>query len=152
MAAFEVVPALAAMLSAKPPGAVQKGVRTGPGAMALTRTPRGANSSDSALVRLVRAIAHLEKARARAGGAEVVHEDVDPTMPIHRGLDEASWAIGLSEIDGDDGQAVPGAKRLELRRGRPATGNDAGAFTAERLGDGEANALAGARDYGNPVL
>jgi len=50
-----VVPDAVAMPSASRPSAVQPGVRTGPGDTALTRTPRGANSSDSAVVRLVSA-------------------------------------------------------------------------------------------------
>src|SRR3954471_22509081 len=53
--------ACAAMMSAAPPSSVHHGVSTGPGETVLTRMPRGANSSDSALVRLLRpALAELE--------------------------------------------------------------------------------------------
>ena len=49
------VPARAAMMSAAPPASVHHGVTTGPGHTPFTRTPCGANSSDSAFVRFISA-------------------------------------------------------------------------------------------------
>ncbi len=73
-AVWALTPEPAATTSANPPGSVQNGVRTGPGVMALMRTPRGANSSERALVKLVSAALAAEWSTTIGNGGRALIE------------------------------------------------------------------------------
>lgn len=72
-------------------------------------------------------------------------------MTVGRILDQPTRTVGIGQIDRMKGDVEPLAQGSELRCLCAAANHDVRAFTAECLGDGQADAFAASSDDGDLV-
>src|SRR5262249_42496420 len=97
-------------------------------------------------------VVDVQEARTGRRGTQTVDQDVDPAVLVHRVPDERVRSVLGGQVDRDRGDAVALLERFELGSHAPAAADDVHPFAGERVGDGEADALARPGDDGDLVL